>query len=592
MESNSLSKVLHKTRSTRILVVDDEDLVRGVFLRALERWGYQVDGAADAETAFSMVKGFSYDLILSDVRMPEKDGVWLLSQVETLENPPMMMMATAHAELDVAIHCLTHGAYDLLLKPVELGYLKSKVESAVQHMHLLEDRKRHQELLEEVAIAERWRSQQMFLSAMDALNRALEAKDVYTEGHSARVAVISEGIATHLNLSTGQINDVITAARIHDIGKIGVEDSVLLKPGKLTDEEFEEIKRHSTIGARILSPIFKDRTEIVAMVKHHHERFLGGGYPDGISGEQIPFLARIITVADSYDAMTSTRVYRQARSSKEAVNEIIKWTGKQFCPTAVKGFLRFYRHAISTELKQDAWQDQRRNERYECDSNLNLLYKGEEEFVAALDVSNSGIRLLTSMDLPIDSEIRIELERMEQLEARIKWSTETTQNGEPQRMVGGEILNPHDAFLEFVQQASLREAERRLSPRVYQFIPVEITHDEEKAQLNILNLGLDGAFIQTRTPLMQGEKFFFRFTLPDPEEHVIEGRGVVMHQLSLEDALKIERAIPGMGVRFFEMEQSVLKTLERFVLDQAASRRWSAAGNVNFPIAEPEAQSE
>ena len=199
--------------------------------------------------------------------------------------------------------------------------------------------------------------------------RALEAKDDYTQGHSTRVAVVAEGIAQYAGLSLAQITQLVTAARCHDIGKIGVRDLVLLKEGRLSAEEFDEIKRHPVEGARILAPIFKELPDVILAVRHHHERYDGQGYPDCLHGENIPQGARFIAIADAFDAMTSNRVYRRAMTIERAVKEIIAQSGRQFCPQAVKAFIDYYTHSGRQSAEQ-AWIDQRKERRYDCAGSL------------------------------------------------------------------------------------------------------------------------------------------------------------------------------------------------------------------------------
>lgn len=178
-----------------------------------------------------------------------------------------------------------------------------------------------------------------YLSALQALAAALEAKDAYTRGHSVRVAKLARACARALGLNTEEQEQVYLAALLHDVGKIGVSEAVLLKPGRLDPAEWEEVKSHPVVGARIIEPA-KFPTAVIAAVRHHHEDYDGGGYPDGLAGEEIPLLARVIRVADTYDAMTSARPYRQALTPQQALEELRRWAGRQFDPRVVEAFLR------------------------------------------------------------------------------------------------------------------------------------------------------------------------------------------------------------------------------------------------------------
>ena len=192
-----------------------------------------------------------------------------------------------------------------------------------------------------------------FLNALTALAYALEAKDKYTSGHSQRVAEISVAIAREMGLSRQDINKIRLAGLIHDIGKIGVRASVLNKPGRLNDDEYQHIKTHSEIGEHILTPIVEDE-QILKTVRHHHERYDGTGYPDGLSGEQIPLGAKILAVADAYDAITSERPYRKAMSIQSACHEIELCKGSQFDPEVADTFLRIKKHSKLDKLCQHA----------------------------------------------------------------------------------------------------------------------------------------------------------------------------------------------------------------------------------------------
>lgn len=181
----------------------------------------------------------------------------------------------------------------------------------------------------------------LFVSSMTSLVNVLEAKDPYTEGHSLRVRETAAKMAEHRWGVSQELRDVDLAAKLHDIGKVGIREAVLNKPGRLTDEEFAHIKTHPIIGEKILSPFVKLRA-VAQQIRHHHERFNGSGYPDGLSGEQIPVGARILAVADSYDAMTSTRPYRAAMDPMDAVKEIELGAGTQFDPQWCEVFLELF----------------------------------------------------------------------------------------------------------------------------------------------------------------------------------------------------------------------------------------------------------
>jgi len=231
------------------------------------------------------------------------------------------------------------GAYDYVTKPFNLGEVTLSVERALEKRRLELEIRDYQLHLEQKVEEQAQKIRTAFLNAITSLAYALEAKDKYTSGHSQRVAGISVAIAAELGLSKTEIEKIRLAGLIHDIGKIGVREAVLNKPGKVSAKEYQHILSHSDIGEHILTPIVEDEA-ILKAVRHHHERYDGRGYPDGLSGEQIPLGARILAVADAYDAMKSERPYRGAMSVETACAEIERGKGTQFDPEVVDAFLR------------------------------------------------------------------------------------------------------------------------------------------------------------------------------------------------------------------------------------------------------------
>ena len=571
-------------RNTRILVVDDEDIIRKLLVRALTKWGYSVTESDNADVAIQIAKRENFHLALLDLNMPGHDGMWLIDKLQALEEPPMVIMVTGQSDIHVAIHCLTHGAFDFMLKPVDLEYLRNKVESALMFLHLKREEKKFQELLEEVAISERWKGQQMFLNSIDALIRALEAKDDYTEGHSSRVALLTEGIAGAAKMRSHEVNDLVTAARCHDIGKIGVKDAVLLKPGKLTFEEFTQIKVHPSEGGRILAPIFKDFPKIIEAVRHHHERWDGGGYPDGLAGEEIPFGARIIATADAYDAMTSTRVYRSAKSAKEAVEEIIAGIGKQFCPVAAKAFLDFYKKHMCRNQEED-WQDRRKEPRFYHSAQAIVHFENQPLMGEILEVSHTGARIRLHSDIPASSIVSLQLEDQPPMDAYIHWARQLKEGAGGMVELGASLREPHGRYRAFVDGIMFSQMDFREQKRINRVVPVSVLspNDEEvlgreASNCSILNLSAEGAFIQTRNPKPVGTEFIVRFTLPDRELTPFEALGRVTHFISMVEALQSEGSIPGMGVHFIEYSGESREKLHRYIDTHLVENRLKYTG--------------
>jgi putative nucleotidyltransferase with HDIG domain len=238
-------------------------------------------------------------------------------------------MTTAICDADTAMKCIRGGAYDYFTKPFDLHNIANGVRRALLHRKLeLENRAFQQNLAEKVKVqSDKIRTS--FINSITSLALALEAKDEYTSGHSLRVSRISIFLAKEMGLTEETTEKIRLAGLLHDIGKIGISNTILNKKEALTPEEFEQIKRHPEIGERILEPVMDDK-KILQMVRMHHEQYNGAGYPDRLSGDLIPPEAEIIALADSFDAMTSDRPYRQAMTPDKAIEEIMKETGVKF----------------------------------------------------------------------------------------------------------------------------------------------------------------------------------------------------------------------------------------------------------------------
>ncbi len=330
-----------------ILLVDDEELIRRLLYKKLSAEGYRCEQAANAEQALEKLKEDSIELVILDIKMPEKSGVELLPEIKAKYPDTAVIMATAVSDANVAINCMKAGAYDYVTKPFNLDEVSFSVERALEKRRLELENQDYQQHLEQRVEEQAQKIRTSFFNAVTALAYALEAKDIYTSGHSQRVTEVSVAIAKHLGLPKETIEKIRLAGLVHDIGKIGVREVVLNKPGSLSEEEYEHVRLHSETGEHILTPIVGDE-EILKAVRHHHERYDGNGYPDGLKGEQIPLLARIIAVADTFDAMTSERPYRKALTEEAACAEVERGRGTQFDPKAADAFLEVRRLASKT----------------------------------------------------------------------------------------------------------------------------------------------------------------------------------------------------------------------------------------------------
>jgi putative two-component system response regulator len=328
-----------------ILVVDDEEFIREIICRKLSGSGYACEAVSNAEDALEKISQNTYDCVLSDIHMPGMSGIELLGKVKPSNSDLAYILVTGAPDIDSALEAMRLGADDHLSKPLNLAALELTVERALEKKRLIEENREYQRNLEQM-VRERTKQlrlanedlRRLFTGSIKALAHALEAKDEYTQGHSARVAEMSVLMAKHLSLPEAQIQHIWLAGYLHDIGKIGIKEAVLNKPGKLDPDEWELIQQHPVFAGRILGPI-PELADIIDIVVHHHERYDGGGYPDGLAGDSIPLGARILSVADAYDALTSRRPYRDALDVSQATRILQDAAGTQFDPVLVTAFV-------------------------------------------------------------------------------------------------------------------------------------------------------------------------------------------------------------------------------------------------------------
>ncbi len=315
-----------------ILIVDDNEMNLKLAKYSLAK-EYEVTLAKSGMEAIEFLKENSTDLILLDYSMPEMDGretMQIIRNEMGLKAIPIIFL-TADTSPEVEVQCLNDGADDFIAKPFVPKVMQSRVSKTLELAELSHDL--------ESRLAQKTKEVELItLDSIMAIATTIEAKDLYTSGHSERVAYYSVEIAKALSLSEEDIKDISYMALLHDIGKIGVPDAVLNKPERLTDEEFDTIKKHPGVGYEIL----KNITTIPNLQEgalYHHERYDGSGYPIGLSGDAIPFKARIIAIADAYDAMTSDRAYRKALDKDAVLRELQKGRGVQFDPIILDKFI-------------------------------------------------------------------------------------------------------------------------------------------------------------------------------------------------------------------------------------------------------------
>ncbi len=337
----------------QILIVDDDAAVRDLLAEGLGAHGYRVRTAAAADEARSTFGSpGSFDLVLCDLNMPGSSGQELLHWLKQTDPDVAVIMVTGVAEAQVAVGCMRDGAADYVVKPFHLPEVLTRVDQALEKRRLLIENRSYQQNLETL-VAERTREvvQAMghirtlheelrgaYDSTLSALMIALDYRDFETQGHSIRVVEYTERLAREMGVEEPELTDIRRGTMLHDVGKIGIPDGILRKPGPLDEDEWEIMKLHAELGYKMLKdiPFLARPAEIVLA---HQEKWDGSGYPRGLRGPEIPLGARIFSVADTFDAMTSDRPYRRALTYEQARQEIIDYSGRQFDPRVVEAFL-------------------------------------------------------------------------------------------------------------------------------------------------------------------------------------------------------------------------------------------------------------
>ncbi len=332
-----------------ILLVDDDSDICTILSKILKKEGYQIITAQSGTSALAQIKEKSFNVVFLDIKLPDMSGLEVLRTVKGKAPNAIVVIMTGYSSIDVAIEAFRYGAYDYLEKPLDVEKVKVIIKRGIERQRLEIKNKNLLKSLTEKNIELNKKVEEtlmlnkglqaLYIRTMGALVGTIEAKDQYTRGHSDRVTKYAGTITKELNLSENEQEFIRYACELHDIGKIGIRDYILTKSEALTKEEWNEIKLHPITAANILKPLeFLD--EGISFIRHHHERYDGKGYPYGLKMEDIPLGARIISVADAFDAMTSDRPYRKTKSMEEAIGELKKHAGTQFDPKIVEAFLK------------------------------------------------------------------------------------------------------------------------------------------------------------------------------------------------------------------------------------------------------------
>jgi response regulator RpfG family c-di-GMP phosphodiesterase len=329
-----------------ILIVDDDRQVRDVLHQIFEAAGYTCRLAGDGREGVSVFRDARPPLTVTDLKMPVMTGIELLQQVREVDSDAAVIVLTGAADVKTAIESLKLGAYDFIMKPVNVDELLIAADRALERRQLLVERRQYQAMLESRVeqatqhLAAAYRElESTYRATLEALGSALDTRDVGTEAHSRRVHGYALATAREYGLAETELRDLGHGVLLHDIGKIGIPDAILLKPGPLTPDEWDVMRTHPEIGKRLIEKIPFLRGA-VPIVYSHHEKWDASGYPRGIGGEAIPVGARIFSVVDAFDAMTFDRPYSTAIPFDAAKAELKRCAGSHFDPAVVEAFLR------------------------------------------------------------------------------------------------------------------------------------------------------------------------------------------------------------------------------------------------------------
>jgi putative two-component system response regulator len=333
-----MGKFDRKKANARLLIVDDEPMIRQLLVHHLTKLGYECTQVEGGREALELLQSSSFDAVLSDILMPSMNGIELLGRIKSLNQELAVVVISGDPHLQDAVEAMKFGADDFIRKPIDFEEVSRGLDRSLRNMEAKRRVREYQRDLESMVTKRTEQVNRLFMSTIQSLIHTLEAKDPFTNGHSVRVTWLSQNLGMAAGCEAHDLELLQLGGILHDLGKIGIREKVLMKVKPLTSGEYDHIKTHPDIGVRILQPV-AELTEVLPLVRHHHERYDGSGYPSGLRGEDIPLLARIISIADAYDAMTSGRPYRDALSEDEATRRLKAGAGSQFDARLVDLFL-------------------------------------------------------------------------------------------------------------------------------------------------------------------------------------------------------------------------------------------------------------